>query len=64
MTGLLSAGYLVKMQKNCAFCMTILNCWHGTTQYWQISWGVSFHTNSSISVAVNTITVVCFFKDM
>jgi len=26
MTGELTAGYLVKMQKNCAFCMTVLNC--------------------------------------
>jgi len=23
-------GYLGKMQKNFAFCMTILNCWYGT----------------------------------
>jgi len=53
------------MQKNCAFCMTILNCWHGTSEYWQISWGVSFHTNTSTSVAVtNASTVCCFFKEM
>ena len=29
------------------FCMTILNCWYGTTKNWQISWGISFHTNAS-----------------
>ena len=47
------------------FCITILNCWYGTNKYWQISWGVSFHTNTSTLVAVtNASTVVCFFKDM
>jgi len=32
MTGYYIAGYWVKMQKNCAFCMTILNCWCGTSE--------------------------------
>jgi len=44
MTGKPTAGYLVKMQKNFASCMTIFNCWDGTIEYWRISWGVSFHT--------------------
>jgi len=53
------------MQKNCDLRMTILNCWYGTTENWQISWGVSFHTNTSTSVAVtNASTIVCFIKDM
>jgi len=47
---------LVKMQINFAFCMTILNCWYGTTENWQISWGISFHTNASTSVAVTNGT--------
>jgi len=42
MTGQLTAGYLVKMQKNCTCCMIILNCWDGTIECRQISWGVSF----------------------
>jgi len=37
------ADYFVKMQKNFAFYMTILNCWDGTIEYWQMGWGVSFH---------------------
>jgi len=40
-----------------------LNCWYGTTEYWQISWCVSFHTSTSVA-ATNASTVVCFFKDM
>jgi len=54
----------MQMQIDFAFCMTILNCWYGATEYWQISWGVSFHTNTSTSVAVIASTVGCFFKDM
>jgi len=30
--------------------MTILNCWYGTNENWQISWGIIFHTNASTSV--------------
>jgi len=52
----LTVGYLVKMQINFAFCMTILNCWYGITENWQISWGISFHTNASTSVAVTNGT--------
>ena len=40
--------------------MTILNCWYGTTENWHISWGVSFHTNASTSVAVTNGTSFSF----
>ena len=53
------------MQINFAFCMTILNCWYGTTENWQMSCGISFHTNASTSVAVtNGSSFSFFFKDM
>jgi len=52
------------MQINFAFCMTILNCWYGTTENWHISWGISFHTNASTSVAVTNGTSYFFFRDM
>ena len=64
MTNLLQATWW-KCRKIVFSAMTILNCWYGNTEYWQISWGVSFHTNTSPSVAVTKAsTVVCFFKDM
>jgi len=50
------------MQKNCIFCMTILNCWYGTTENWRISWGISFHTNASTSVAVINGTSFSFLR--
>ena len=43
-------------------CMTILNCWYGTTESWQISWGISFHTNASTSVAVTNGTSFSFLR--
>jgi len=50
------------MQINFAFCMTVLNCWYGTTENWQISWGISFHTNASTSVAVTNRTSSSFLR--
>ena len=50
------------MQINFAFCMTILNCWYRTTENWQISWGISFHTNASTSVAVTNGTSFFYFS--
>jgi len=54
MTGSLTVGYLVKMQINFAFCMTILNCWYGTTENWQISWGISYQHQYSVAVTNGT----------
>ena len=50
------------MQINFAFCMTILNCWYRTTENGQISWGISFHTNASTSVAVTNGTSFSFVR--
>ena len=53
------------MQKNCSFCMTILNCWYGTTVLSiDKSVGVSFHTNTSAALAVANASAVVCFKDM
>jgi len=52
----------MKMQTNFAFYMTILNCWYGTTENWQISWGISFLTNASTSVAVTNGTSFSFLR--
>jgi len=48
------------MQKICTFCMTILNYWYGTSENWQIVWGISFHTNASTSVTATNGTSVSF----
>jgi len=51
-----------KCRKTLVFCMTILNCWYGITKNWQISWGISFHTNASTSVAVTNGTSFSFLR--